>query len=142
MTSDSSLSVREHTTREAFAALESLWDILVKRSQNASLSMTHEWLSTWWDCLGSGKRSLLILTVEERGDTIGLAPFMEVRRRWLGIPYTSIEFISARDYAFSHLTMSGSWISSQSHGRRMWSMPSWAIFFPLRPGQPTSGSSL
>ncbi|HUI65612.1 MAG TPA: GNAT family N-acetyltransferase [Bacteroidota bacterium] len=101
------LAVCEHRTLEEFRALEPEWDALLARCPTRSLYMTFEWLWTWWASLGGAKRSLRILSVREGEELVGIAPLMDVRRRWMGIPYESIEFLSAPNFAFSHLTMSG-----------------------------------
>ncbi|HTY57171.1 MAG TPA: hypothetical protein VMF59_00075, partial [Bacteroidota bacterium] len=101
------LEVKEHTTPDEFKSLEPVWNELVGAMPGASLYVSFDWLWTWWECFGGGKRRLRILSVSEKGRTIAIAPFMEVGRRFLGIPYETVEFISARNYAFSHLTMSG-----------------------------------
>jgi hypothetical protein len=99
--------VMEHSTKEEFALLEPAWNDLVRASPHPALYLSFEWLWTWWECFGGGRRELRILSASQGERTIAIAPFMQVRRRLLGIPYQTIEFISARDYAFSHLTMSG-----------------------------------
>ncbi|HXX63918.1 MAG TPA: GNAT family N-acetyltransferase [Bacteroidota bacterium] len=101
------LAIREHRTPEEFQALETEWDALLERCPTRSLYMTFEWLWTWWASLGGAKRSLLILSAREGEKLVGIAPLMEVRRQLMGIPYRSIEFLSAPTFAFSHLTMSG-----------------------------------
>ena len=101
------LEVKEHTSPDEFKSLEPVWNELVRAMPGPSLYVSFDWLWTWWQCFGGGKKRLRILSVTEKGRTIAIAPFMQVRRRFLGIPYETIEFISARNYAFSHLTMSG-----------------------------------
>jgi CelD/BcsL family acetyltransferase involved in cellulose biosynthesis len=101
------LVVREHTTGQEFRQLEPVWNDLVRSAPLPTLYLSFEWLWTWWECFGGGRRRLRILSVSEGESTVAIAPFMQVRRLFLGIPYHTIEFISARDYAFSHLTMSG-----------------------------------
>ncbi len=101
------LTVTEYGTADGFAQLEGVWNGLLRSSPAPSLYMSFEWLRAWWECFGGGKRRLRILGVSAGERTIAIAPFMEVRRRFLGMPYRTIEFISSRDYAFSHLTMSG-----------------------------------
>ena len=87
--------------------LEPAWNDLVRGVPLPTLYLSFEWFRTWWECFGTGPRRLRILSVHEGERTIAIAPFMQVRRRFLGVPFQTIEFITARDYAFSHLTMSG-----------------------------------
>ena len=101
------LIVREHLTPQEFDSLEPVWNELVRGAPVPTLYLSFEWLRTWWECFGGGRRTLRILSVSAGDKTIAIAPFMQVRRRLFGVPFNTIEFLSSRDYAFSHLTMSG-----------------------------------
>jgi len=67
------LSTNTIQTRTEFQALQPEWDELLARSDDASVFLTHEWLSTWWKHLGKD-RSLHVLTVRDNGRLIGVLP--------------------------------------------------------------------
>jgi CelD/BcsL family acetyltransferase involved in cellulose biosynthesis len=74
--------------------------------------MTHEWLSAWWGAHASPGMELCILVARDESGIAGIAPLMIVRRRYLGVPLRTIEFISMSRYADDPGAVSGSldWI--------------------------------
>lgn len=66
---------------DGFAALESEWNSVLRRSRFNSLFLTHEWQTTWWHNLGQGD---LWIVAFRRGDThelVGIAPLYRIQRR-------------------------------------------------------------
>ncbi len=58
-----------------FSALKEEWNALLGESENNEITLTWEWLHTWWDAFKNASRKLLILTVRESdGKLIGIAP--------------------------------------------------------------------
>lgn len=62
------------SSTDEFLNLEAEWNSLLHRSRVDTIFLTWQWQKTWWDCLGEGGR-LLIVTVRDRGELVGLAPF-------------------------------------------------------------------
>jgi CelD/BcsL family acetyltransferase involved in cellulose biosynthesis len=77
---------------DEFAALESPWNALVDRAGIDYPFLRHEWLRTWWDCFGAGKK-LHVLLVRSRDELVAAAPFMLTQGRMYGVPVRRLEFI-------------------------------------------------
>jgi CelD/BcsL family acetyltransferase involved in cellulose biosynthesis len=75
-----------------FVGLESPWNALVERAGLDYPFLRHEWLRTWWDCFGQGKR-LHVLLVWSREELVGAAPFMLTHGRMYGVPVRRLEFM-------------------------------------------------
>jgi CelD/BcsL family acetyltransferase involved in cellulose biosynthesis len=102
------LDVEEVCDIARFEQLGDVWNRLLEQTGAPSVYLSHEWLLTWWKCHKSDSHRLLIIVVTE-GDVVrGIAPLMEVRSRFFGIPVTRIEFISTMKYAYSPTNCSGS----------------------------------
>ena len=67
------MRVEEVATRESLAALAPEWQMLCKRTANASPFQTPEWLMPWYGHLFRGGE-LLMLALRQNGRLIGLAP--------------------------------------------------------------------
>jgi CelD/BcsL family acetyltransferase involved in cellulose biosynthesis len=80
------------TTFHDFLALQSSWNALVDRAGIEHPFLRHEWIRTWWDCFGSGKR-LHIVLVKSRDELVAIAPFMLTQGRIYRIPVRRLEFI-------------------------------------------------
>lgn len=66
------ITVYEDTS--AFAALQSVWNDLLRRSTTDVIFLTWEWQSTWWNTYEAGE--LLIVAVEnDEGRVVGIAPW-------------------------------------------------------------------
>ena len=61
------------TNEPQFASLKSAWGHLLVASGCGNLFSTFEWLSTWWQCFGSGKQ-LSILVAYEGDRVVAIAP--------------------------------------------------------------------
>lgn len=69
------LSLKMVTTEKAFEDLKPHWQRLAEET-DTTIFMTHEWAKTWWRNFGNhSRRSLSILTIWEKEELIGLAPF-------------------------------------------------------------------
>jgi CelD/BcsL family acetyltransferase involved in cellulose biosynthesis len=75
-----------------FVALEAIWNALVERAGIDYPFLRHEWLRTWWDCFGAGKK-LHVLLVWSRDELVGAAPLMLTHGRMYGVPVRRLEFI-------------------------------------------------
>lgn len=70
---DCGIEVIEDPAR--FTAIREAWDALLKGSSSNSLTVTWEWLSTWWQVYGAG-RSLRLIAVWYGETLIGAAPLL------------------------------------------------------------------
>jgi len=79
---------------EGFQTLHDYWDNILNRpGATCSIFSTWEWLSTWWKHFGEGNRPTII-SVEDEGTVVAIAPLMLSRRRLLGFAnIEKIEFI-------------------------------------------------
>lgn len=58
-----------------FQSVKDNWNSLLNKSIDNNVFLTWEWLSTWWEHLGEG-RKLLILLVEDEKKVVAIAPLM------------------------------------------------------------------
>ena len=73
--------------------LRPAWNRLLHASTSDSPFLTWEWVSTWWKSYGAG-RDLWLVTVEHRGELVGLAPLYRQRHRWVGgVTYRALALI-------------------------------------------------
>lgn len=64
-----------------FESLSEAWDSLLQNSSDDStIYLTHEWLSTWWKQFGEGKK-LKIVLIEKKNQLIGIVPLMRTEYR-------------------------------------------------------------
>jgi CelD/BcsL family acetyltransferase involved in cellulose biosynthesis len=73
------------TDAAAFARLESEWNEAVDRAAVAHPFLRHEWLRTWWECFGEGRR-LHILIVRSESRIIAIAPLLWETASMYGVP--------------------------------------------------------
>jgi CelD/BcsL family acetyltransferase involved in cellulose biosynthesis len=86
-----------------FQTLQPVWNQLLKNNLlGSNVFLTWEWLSTWWKHFGPGKR-LMILTVEDQGAILGIAPLMfsEYKASAFG-HIRKIELVAARDSDYNN----------------------------------------
>ena len=85
-----------------FRALKDEWTCLLRSNLfGDSVFLTWEWLFTWWKHFGDGRKPLILL-VEDRNETLAIAPLMLSKYRLAGFGNVKkIEFLGARhsDYA-------------------------------------------
>lgn len=71
-----SLTIEQVTTDPAFKDLLREWNILLQQSENNEITLTWEWLHTWWEVFKDESRKLMILTVRDQDmQLVGIAPF-------------------------------------------------------------------
>lgn len=70
---------------ESLAALAPTWNELLRSSASDNLFLTWEWVSTWWDVYGPGKRLHVIVASGPDGQIVGIAPLMLASIRVLGM---------------------------------------------------------
>ncbi|HLG14441.1 MAG TPA: GNAT family N-acetyltransferase [Blastocatellia bacterium] len=88
-------TVEKITTREGFAALEQEWNALLQQSASNSLTLTWEWLATWWEVFGED-RELCILVAREADQVIGIAPLARRTVQHYGVlPFRRLEFLAS-----------------------------------------------
>lgn len=88
------ISTQTLTSRAAFAGLESEWNALLQSSASNTITLTHQWQSTWWDTFGEN-RELHLIAARENGELVGIAPLLKRRARRYGVPVSRIEFIAS-----------------------------------------------
>jgi CelD/BcsL family acetyltransferase involved in cellulose biosynthesis len=89
------LSIEKATKDEEFVALAEEWNALVRQSSNDTLTLTHEWMTTWWEVFGDG-RELYILLVRDGNELIGIAPMLKRTVQHYGVlPFRRIEFLAS-----------------------------------------------
>jgi CelD/BcsL family acetyltransferase involved in cellulose biosynthesis len=87
--------IEKVTTREGFAALEPIWNRLLEQSTSNTLTLTYEWLSTWWEVFSEG-RELYILLAIVGNEVIGIAPMLKRTVQHYGVlPFRRIEFLAS-----------------------------------------------
>lgn len=79
-----------------FQSLSQQWNSLLKLSEIDRVYMTHEWFSAWWKAFGKNKQLLILLALQD-DELIGIAPLMEQKTFFRGIPVKTIEFMSNND---------------------------------------------
>lgn len=70
------------------------WNDLLSISRDNHVFLTLEWLETWWKHFGA-KRRLILLTVEDHGKILALAPLMDSTYRFLIARMRVIEFVGS-----------------------------------------------
>ena len=88
------MQIEKITTREGFEALAPEWNKLLERSAANTITLTHEWLTTWWNVFGAD-RELCILLVRDGAQLIGIAPLLKRRVSSFGISAQRLEFLAS-----------------------------------------------
>lgn len=89
------VTVERVSTSEGFGQLELVWNRLLQASTSDAVTLTHEWLTTWWDVFAEG-RELYILVAREGGEVIGIAPMLLRPVRHYGVlPFRRMEFLAS-----------------------------------------------
>ena len=90
----SRLSVRAVGDIESLVALAPTWNVLLERSRSNTIFLTWEWVYTWWQIYGEGRRLHVLVVEGEAVGIVGIAPLMKVRSRVLGLlPVEEARFI-------------------------------------------------
>jgi CelD/BcsL family acetyltransferase involved in cellulose biosynthesis len=80
-----------------FAAMRTAWTDLLARSPDDSLTLTWEWLSTWWQVYGQ-ERELRIVTVHDGATLVGAAPLLARRQPHIHhgvLPFKRFELLAS-----------------------------------------------
>ncbi len=95
--------VRVVDSLEEMAGLGPAWDSLLGESRSDTIFLTWEWLYTWCECFLGAERQPFVLTVFDRGELVGVAPWcIRTRRRW-GMRVRRIEFLGGPEAGSDYL---------------------------------------
>jgi CelD/BcsL family acetyltransferase involved in cellulose biosynthesis len=75
-----------------FVGMASVWNETVERAAVAHPFLHHEWLRTWWDCFGAGRR-LHIVVVKSAGRVLAIAPLMWETAWMYGVPVRRLRLL-------------------------------------------------
>lgn len=90
------LTLERILTREAFARLEPEWDALLVQSAADTITLTFDWLSTWWDVFGEDRELMILIARDSGGELIGIAPLLKRTVQHFGVlPFKRLEFIAS-----------------------------------------------
>jgi len=87
------LVVETLSDERALAGLEPVWNRLVEEAGLDHPFVTYEWVRTWWECFGGGRR-LHVLVVREGDEPIAIAPLMINETRFGGWRVRRLEFMA------------------------------------------------
>lgn len=84
---DTPLSCEVINTTDQFTALESEWNHLLGCSNQNSIFLRHEWMSTWWSVFSTDEHTLSVLVIRTTenspgipsGQLVGIAPFQRIQ---------------------------------------------------------------
>jgi CelD/BcsL family acetyltransferase involved in cellulose biosynthesis len=76
----------------AFARLEGEWNAAVERAGIRHPFLRHEWLLTWWECFGAGRR-LHIVIVRSGSSIVAIAPLLAETARMYGVPIRRLRLL-------------------------------------------------
>jgi CelD/BcsL family acetyltransferase involved in cellulose biosynthesis len=89
------LTVEKITSYEQFEQLEPKWNSLLAESASNNISLTSEWLTTWWSIFGKD-RELLILLVRDNKQLVAIAPLLARQvQHYNLLPYKRLEFLAS-----------------------------------------------
>jgi CelD/BcsL family acetyltransferase involved in cellulose biosynthesis len=89
------LSIEIVIKEDEFEALAQEWNSLLEQSASNTLTLTHEWMTTWWEVFSEG-RELYILLVKDGAELIGIAPMLKRTVQHYGVlPFRRIEFLAS-----------------------------------------------
>jgi CelD/BcsL family acetyltransferase involved in cellulose biosynthesis len=86
-------SVHVISDAATFAGMESVWNETVNRAAVDHPFLRHEWLRTWWDCFGAGRR-LHIVVVMSAGRILAIAPLMWETAWMYGVPVRRLRLLA------------------------------------------------
>ena len=88
------IKVEKITSPTEFAALEPIWNTVLEASASNTLTLTYEWLSTWWHVFND-HRELYILLVRDDDAVIGIAPMLKRTLQHYGLlSFRRLEFLA------------------------------------------------
>ncbi|HEY7727621.1 MAG TPA: GNAT family N-acetyltransferase [Candidatus Eisenbacteria bacterium] len=117
--------IEEIRELDRFDSLREPWNRLLAASEHDLPFLSHEWLRLWWKHFG-GNRRLAVFWVLRGGHPVLAVPLMEVRSRFLGLPFTVLQSMTnehsfrfdlilrrraedAVEALFRHLVARGGW---------------------------------
>ena len=86
------LSVDTVSDFDSLLALEPAWNRLLDEAGIGHPFLRHEWIRTWWECFGAGKR-LHVLVVRAGSELVAIAPLMLSREPMYGLPVRRLQLI-------------------------------------------------
>lgn len=76
----------------SLAQLKPEWDALLAQAGTDHPFLSHEWISTWWECFGANSgKALYILLVKDGARLAGIAPLMQGDKQMYGITVRCLE---------------------------------------------------
>ena len=97
---EGNLQIRVITDAEEFRSLRKTWDSLLAGNSDNNAYLTWEWLFTWWQHYGQGKK-LCILVIEDGNHIIGIIPLMQAGYGKLPFRIDVLENIGSMDPDYS-----------------------------------------
>jgi CelD/BcsL family acetyltransferase involved in cellulose biosynthesis len=89
------ITVNKITTRDGLDRLEPAWNSLLADSAANSITLTWEWLTTWWEVFGAD-RELNILVANDGQEVIGIAPLLKRTVQHYGLlPFRRLELLAS-----------------------------------------------
>lgn len=88
------IAIEKITTREEWQRLEPAWNPLLHDSAADRVTLTWEWLTTWWQVFGAG-REPFILVARDGPEVVGIAPLLRRTVRRFGLAYRRLEFLAS-----------------------------------------------
>lgn len=80
---------------QSFMELERAWNRMAEEAGVDHPFLTHEWIRTWWECFGVGKRMhvMVVRDAAAGGEPVAIAPLMVTEGRMYGLRVRWLEFI-------------------------------------------------
>src|SRR5262245_32961357 len=89
------LRVDKITNMEGLAGLRPVWNSLLAESASRTITLTWEWVTTWWEVFHEG-RELRVLVVRENDEVLGIAPLLRRVTRYEGLLHCRrLEFLGS-----------------------------------------------
>jgi len=79
------------TDVERFLALEREWTALADVAGLDHPFLTHEWMRTWWQHFGAGRRLHIVVARDRAGALVAIAPLMSTYTLMFGLPIRRLE---------------------------------------------------
>lgn len=70
------MKVKRIQSLERLTMMEKEWNQLLFASEQNCPFLTHEWISTWWECFSKENSLEILLFFDERENLVGIAPLM------------------------------------------------------------------
>jgi len=80
------------TQPQQFLGLHDEWNLLLSSQDSCPLSLTHEWVSAWWNEFNKN-RQLNILCIHENNKLLAIAPFYKEKTTYRGIPIQRLHLL-------------------------------------------------